>query len=244
MDKLGAVLPSSTPTDSPEVVARVEEGLRLVEQIAHSMRRQFGRHVQVDDLISQGRETLLQAARGFEPDRGVPFKRWAALRIRGGMIDSMRASGGLPKRVYRKLRALQAMDRIGESSNEERAGAPPATPEAADKALGDQLATAAMAAAAAFLAARDTESGGDIAAEADHSPESNVGFAEMADKLKAAIDERPEQERQLLRRIYFDDLTIDEAAKELGLSKSWGSRIHARAIEGLQKALKRARVDG
>ncbi len=130
--------------DSPDVVARIEEGLRLVEQIAHGMRRQFGRHVQVDDLISQGRESLLQAARAFEPDRGVPFRRWAALRVRGGMIDSMRTSGGLPKRVYRKLRALQAMDRINEAAIEERAEAPPATPEAADKALTDQLATAAM----------------------------------------------------------------------------------------------------
>ncbi len=66
----------------------------------------------------------------------------------------------------------------------------------------------------------------------------------MADRLKAAIDERPDQERQLLRRIYFDDLTIDEASREIGLSKSWGSRLHARAIEGLQRSLKRAKVDG
>ena len=229
--------------DSPEVVARLEEGLRLVEQIAHGMRRQLGSYVLVEDLVSQGRETLLQAARGYEPDRGIPFKRWAALRIRGGMIDSIRASGGLPKRVYRKLRALQAMDRIHENATEERAGTPPSTPEAADQALTEQLSSAAMAAAAAFLAQRETESSGDIAADQDHSPESNVSFAEMSDRLKAAIDERPDQERQLLRRIYFDDLTIDEAARELGLSKSWGSRLHARAIEGLQRSLKRARVE-
>lgn len=228
--------------DTPEVIARIEEGMPVVDAIARGMRRQFGGHMQYEDLVSQGRETLLHAARSFEPDRGVPFRKWAALRVRGGMMDAMRQSGSLPKRVYRKLRAAQAADHVHESAVEEQAAAPPASPEAADKALGDQLATAAMAAAVGFLAMRRSEAL-EHAKDADHSPESNVSYAEMIEKLKAALEERPEQERNLLKRIYFDDVTIDEAAREIGLSKSWGSRLHARAVEGLAKALKRARVE-
>lgn len=224
---------------SQEVLTRVEEGLPLVDGVARSIRRQFGPYVQLDDLVSQGRETLLQAARSFDPDRGVPFRRWAALRIRGGMIDAVRQSGSLPKRVYRKLRALQAMDAVQEATQEETA---PASPEAADKALADQLASAAMAAAIGFLALRDSEALAD-ARDPDHSPESNVGHAEVLGRIREAIAERPEQEQVMLRRIYFDEKTIDEAARELGLSKSWGSRLHARAIEGLAKSMKRARLD-
>lgn len=232
-------LSSQTVVDSPEVVARISEGLPVVEALARGMRRQFGHYVQVDDLVSQGRETLLSAARTYEPDRGVPFRRWAALRIRGGMIDAIRANGSLPKRVYRKLRALQAMDHVQEAAEEE---APPATPEAADRALTDQLASAAMAAAVGFLAMRDSEAVAH-AKDPDHSPESNVGYAEMLGLVQAALAERPEQERTLLRRVYFDELTIEDAAKELGLSKSWGSRLHARAIENLVRALRRSGVD-
>ncbi|MFO0739416.1 MAG: sigma-70 family RNA polymerase sigma factor [Labilithrix sp.] len=224
--------------DSPEVVHRIEEGLPIVEAVARGMRRQFGSHVNLDDLVSQGRETLLQAARSFDPERGVPFKRWAALRVRGGMIDAIRTHGNLPKRVYRKLRALQAMDHVQDAAQEE---APPASPEAADAALTDQLASAAMAAAVGFLAMRDSEFIGH-AQDPDHSPESNVGYAEMIALVKSAIAERSEQEQALLRRVYFDDVTIEEAARELGLSKSWGSRLHARAIEGLVRSMKRARV--
>ena len=97
----------ATPSaDPPEVIARVEEGLELVDMLARQLRRQFGPYVQVDDLASQGREALLAAARSFDPDRAVPFRRWANLRIRGAMIDGVRQSGNLPRRVYRKLRAL------------------------------------------------------------------------------------------------------------------------------------------
>lgn len=229
-------------TDSPEVLARVNEGLPLVDVLARSMRRQFGPHVQIDDLASHGREVLLSAARSFDPDRGVPFRRWATLRVRGAMIDAVRQSGNVPKRVYRKLRALQAADQAIDGASEEQAAAPPATAEAADAKLDDQLATAAMAAAMGFLAMRSSEAL-ERAKDPDRSPESSVGHAELIDRIKRAIEERPEQERTLLTRHYFDDVTFEEAARELGLSKSWASRLHARAIEGVARSLKRSRVD-
>ncbi len=59
---------------------------------------------------------------------------------------------------------------------------------------------------------------------------------------RAAVEGRPEAERHLLVRHYFEGVSFDEAAKEIGLSKSWASRLHARAIEGLAKDLKRLRV--
>jgi len=228
--------------DSPEVLARVREGLELVDILARQMRRQFGHHVQVDDLASQGREALLAAARSFDPERGIPFRRWANLRVRGSMIDSVRQNGSLPKRVYRKLRALQAMDHVHEAANEDQAASPPQTPEAADAKLTDQLATAAMAAAMGFLSMRHGEAL-DHAKDPDRSPESSVGHAELLARIKEAIANLPEQERTLITRHYFEDVQLDEAARELGLSKSWGSRLHSRGIEALARAFKRARIE-
>lgn len=225
------------------MLARVNEGLELVEIIARQMRRQFGPHVRVDDLASYGREALLAAARSFDPDRGVPFRRWANLRIRGSMIDAARQGGNLPKRVYRKLRALQAADQVHETANENQAAAPPQGPAAADAQLGDQLASAAMAMALGFLSPRGGEAL-ESAKDPDHSPESNVGHAQLIARIKAAIAELPEQERTLLTRHYFDDVNLDEASRELGLSKSWGSRLHARGIESIARYLKRARIEG
>jgi RNA polymerase sigma factor for flagellar operon FliA len=62
--------------------------------------------------------------------------------------------------------------------------------------------------------------------------------------LRSAMEELPERERHLIERHYFDGIQLDEASSELGLSKSWGSRLHARAIEGMTRALKRAKFKG
>lgn len=230
-----------TQKDPPEVVARIEEGLDLVDLLARQLRRQFGPHVQVDDLASQGRETLLAAARSFDPSRGVPFRRWANLRIRGAMIDAVRSQGNLPRRVYRKLRAMQAADHVHEVAAEEQSASPPATPEAAAEKLRDQLSSAAMAMAIGFLSMKGDEAL-ERARDPDESPEEAVARAELLAKIRAAIAERPDAERTLLERHYFDDVTFEEAAREIGLSKSWASRLHARAIEGVAKSLKRSRV--
>lgn len=235
-------MPDPPPTaDPPDVLARVSEGLELVDVLARQLRRQFGPYVQVDDLASQGREALLAAARSFDPERGVPFRRWANLRIRGAMIDAVRSQGNLPRRVYRQLRALQAAERVHEAAAEEEAAAPAKEGEAADAALTDRLGSAAMAMAMAFLSMKSDDAL-DRARDPNDSPEEAVGRAELVATIRDAIAERPEAERRLLERHYFDDVTFEEAARELGLSKSWASRLHARAIEGVAKSLKRARV--
>jgi RNA polymerase sigma factor for flagellar operon FliA len=233
--------PPKPPPDSPEVLARLQEGLDLVDMLARQLRRQFGPYVQVDDLVSQGREALLSAARSFDPDRGVPFRRWANLRIRGAMIDAVRSHGNLPRRVYRKLRAVQAADRVHENAAEEQAAAPVTGAADADAKITDQLGTAAMAMAIGFLTMRSGEAL-DRARDTKDSPEEAVANAELLERIRAAIAERPEAERRLLERHYFEDVNFEETARELGLSKSWASRLHSRAIEGIAKALKRGGI--
>lgn len=230
---------ATPPPDSPEVIARVKEGLELVDMLARQMRRQFGPHVQVDDLASQGREALLAAARSFDVDRGVPFRRWANLRIRGAMIDAVRSQGNLPRRVYRKLRALQAAEHVHAAAAEETQ---PTQGAEADAKLDDHLGSAAMAMALSFLTMKSGDAV-DFARDQGDSPEEAVARAELIANIRTAIAERPEAERTLLERHYFEDINFDETARELGLSKSWASRLHARAIEGVARAMKRARVD-
>ena len=69
------------------------------------------------------------------------------------------------------------------------------------------------------------------------------GQFRLVERLRAAIAERPDAERLLLERHYFGEATMDEAAKELGLSKSWASRLHARALEGVAKAMRRQKIE-
>jgi RNA polymerase sigma factor for flagellar operon FliA len=222
------------PADSPEILARFESELDLVDLVARQIARTIGStSVTLDDLRSFGREGLLRASRSFDPERGVPFRRWANLRIKGALYDGIRQWGGLPRRVYRQLRALEAADEVQTAYEEDDASSPPSTPEAADAKLTSYLAGIATAMAVGGATARPPER-----AVVEGTPEELFGRAELIDFLRRVVATLPEKERTLLERHYFGGETLEEAAASLGLSKSWGSRLHARAIEALTDALR------
>jgi RNA polymerase sigma factor for flagellar operon FliA len=61
----------------------------------------------------------------------------------------------------------------------------------------------------------------------------------MIDRIRAIVARLPDAERTLVERHYFADETLDQAAAALGLSKSWGSRLHARAIDAIARELRK-----
>ncbi len=206
--------------------------------MARRMRREFGPVATVEDLVSYGREGLLSAARSYDASRGVPFRSWASLRARGSMIDGIRSSGQLPRRLYKQLRALEASDRVQSALDEDASATPAPTPEALDERITSYLSTMATAMAVGFLSPGSSgEPSGDF-----ESPEEAFSRAELVVHVRTAINNLPDAERKLLDRHYFGDVTMDEAARELGLSKSWGSRLHARALEAVTRELRRNRV--
>jgi RNA polymerase sigma factor for flagellar operon FliA len=181
------------------------------------------------------------AARSFDPSRGVPFKRWASLRIRGSIIDALRQSGNVPRRVHARLRAIEAGDRMQDALLEEDSAAPATDASDADHRLGNYLAGIATAMAMGLLATPTGPDPEDVRDQTE-SAEDQLARAELVSIVREAVERQPEAERHLLKRHYFDGVQFDEAAKELGLSKSWASRIHARAIESLAKEMRRRRV--
>jgi RNA polymerase sigma factor for flagellar operon FliA len=223
--------------DTPQILARFHAELDLVDIVARQMARRIATAVTLDDLRSFGREGLLQAARTFDESRGVPFRRWANLRIRGAMIDGVRQWGELPRRVYRELRALEAGDRMLETYDEQDAAGPAATAEDADARLTAYLAGISTAIAVGTIAAAPRD--GVDAEGRSATPEDLVATAEMAARLRAIVAELSDRERTLIERHYFADETLDAAAASLGLSKSWGSRLHARAIETIARELRK-----
>jgi RNA polymerase sigma factor for flagellar operon FliA len=230
------------PIDPPIVLARVRAGLALVDIICHQIKRQYGVTMRMDDLVSHGREGLLAAARSFDPERGVPFRRWASFRVRGAVIDGVRAASTLPRSAYSRLRAAESAGGASDAekpASHENAAAEEKTPEAADRRLGASLAGAATALALGFIGADGNEWGEPT----DRSPTAEEWLlrAELQGAIRRSISELPDVERTLVERHYFDGVTFEQAATELGLSKSWASRLHARAIGYVTRSLKRSR---
>jgi RNA polymerase sigma factor for flagellar operon FliA len=231
----------ATPQDSPEILARFHEHLELVDVIARQLIRELGRSVELDDLRAMGHQGLLEAARRFDEGRGVSFRRFANYRVRGAMLDGVRKSAPLPRRAHEKVRALEAALLVAEGACEDAAApqGPPAGAEVAEKKLTEHLADIATAMAMGLLSATARGDVGEpTPVESALSPEDAFAEAELRKLVVEALDDLPEDERALVRRHYLEGERFDHVAASLGLSKSWGSRLHTRAIGRLTKRLR------
>jgi RNA polymerase sigma factor FliA len=226
-------------TDSPEVRAQISAALALVPAIVDQMSALTFNRSRKEDLTSYAHEGALTAARSYDAGYVVPFNRWAALKIRGAIIDGLRAESSLSRRLHHQLRAIEAAIWAHEGSVLDEAGSESATAEAADARIGDRLAAMATAYAAGTLLTRDRDTLESIE-DPRGTPEEELAREETKACVRAAIAERPDAERALLERYYFSDTTLVEASG--GLSRSWASRLHTRAIGGVAKTLLRGKV--
>lgn len=124
-----------------------------------------------------------------------------------------------------------------EGYDEETAAAPANTSEAADARLTAYLAGIATAIAVGSISSHTRDE--SVGEQHGTTPETLVGELELVTKLRAIVANLPERERALVERHYFGGQTLDAAAASLGLSKSWGSRLHARAIESIGRELRK-----
>ncbi len=226
----------STPPDPPEVLERFHSALDLVESTLRHVKRSMGSLVDEDELRSFGQEGLLDAARRYEPGRGVPFRAFASFRVRGGMMDGVRHVARVPRRAFTRIRALEAASQQSEGVIEDLAAGPPPgeRPEDAERALAAHLSGMATAMAVGMVSTPEAS----LALEGDEDPEAAVARAELRSLVERELDALPADEATLVRRHYFGGEPFESVARELGLSRSWASRLHTRAIGRLGRRLR------
>jgi RNA polymerase sigma factor FliA len=211
----------------------VREYEGFVRGVATQTRAQLAVDTPLEDLEAFGFAGLLEARQRFDATKGVAFKSFAYYRVRGAMLDGIRSMARLPRRAYARLRAAEAVDQLSESSASGLAGQVPALDvglRAVDAILGRVAAAYTVA-----VSAEDAEAGAG-------SPEQAVLRHERAERVRSALEKLPEREQRMIRGHYFEDRRFDEVSAELGISKSWGSRVHAHALELLRHALAEAEL--
>src|SRR3954464_2452844 len=126
--------PASAPS-TPDSARLIEQHLPLVRHIVFQVAVHFPRHVDREELARAGALGLVEAARRYDGSRGVPFQRFAAQRIRGAILDAVRAADWAPRSVRTLARTLEstaqqlASDLGRPPSPEEMAQAMETTPE-------------------------------------------------------------------------------------------------------------------
>ena len=216
----------------------------MVRAIAATVRRQLGARLELDELVGYGSTGLMEAADRFDAAHGVKFATFAWHRVRGAIYDGLREMGHMKRADYARLqlatRAGEILENLAEREHgAARAGAaaPAPSPTMEDdlRSLHDALAsvTATYVTSLEALA----EQGAEFAADEEPLDERLDARAAPA-RVRAVLGTLPEKERHFIEKHYFEGKSLLQAGVELGLSKSWSSRLHARAVELLRERLR------
>ena len=192
--------------------------------------------MEFDELVALGNTGLAEAAGRYDPTRGASFATFAWYRVQGAIIDGLRRNTQLPRTVWARLVALRAASEYLEHRGERDLGAINAGSAAASGA--DALAAIKQAMSAIrTMYVTSLESLRDEFEPAGESPSvgDQIDADRMASRLREALDALPERERALVTKHYWEGKNLLEAGAELGISKSWASRLHGQAVERLRK---------
>ena len=215
----------------------VEENLDLVRSIAGKLRRSLGRTLDLDELVAYGSKGLVEAASRFDSRQGVAFSTFAYYRIRGAMLDGLRSMGWYSRGDLARYRAEERANEYLRNLAE-REGAPEPGPSGNVAATLAEIAEVLSGVATIHITSLEAAAG--VTDERLPPPDQQLERMHMQARARRALDKLPEKERRLLQLHYFEDMNLEVASAELGLSKSWGSRLHARAVDRLRQRLRRA----
>lgn len=234
-----------TTDDERELSALIEEHLPLVKNIVFQVAVHFPRHVDRDELARAGALGLVEAARRYDEERGVPFERFAAQRIRGAILDAVRAADWAPRSVRTLARRLEAVEQGLATS----LGRVPSVGEVAD-ALGmtrDELHRLQDRVFRSVVLALDHEIHQDgeddltlvevVSDPAAVEPLEELEGRELHTYLRDAVGLLPERQRLVVVGYFLEGRTSQELARFLGVTESRISQLRSEALEMLKEGI-------
>jgi RNA polymerase sigma factor for flagellar operon FliA len=207
-------------TEAPvtEVVFRTEAELitmytPVVRQIAGGFQRKLPRNVLRDDLLAAGMSGLWDAVRRQVEQPSDRFDYYVRVRIRGAILDELRAQDWLPRRA--RAAAAEAQ----ENGNHARAVAP---------------------AVVRFDDVSEWEQGRCLATDDSSNSEAAVTAKFIRESLARAVDQLPMRERHIVAAHYFRGVKFKDLGTELGVSEPRISQLHSRAMQRLRDLMEAA----
>ena len=239
--------------ESPDVLIKERDELILehlpqIKYIAQRISAKLPSHVELNDLISAGILGLLDAIEKFDPSRGVKFKTYAELRIKGAILDSLRNLDWAPRSLRKKSKDLERVYR----ELEQRLGRPATDREVCEAMeisleefyeLLDQIKGLNLGSFQELSTHDDDKEGEPLVRYVPDAPHLDPFFifhkSEIKEILGEAIDTLPKKERLVVSLYYFDEMTMKEIGKVLGVNESRVSQLHTKAMLRLRTKLKK-----
>lgn len=232
-------------TEITEMNEMIEANLPLVKHIVLQVAVHFPRHVEREELARAGALGLVEAARRYDESRGVPFDRFAAQRIRGAILDAVRAADWAPRSVRTLARKLEATEQRLAS----RLGRVPSIEEMAE-ALSmntNELNRLRDRMFRSVVLALEHEVSDDVDDDltlvdvlVDHTavePSEELETRELHAYLRDAIALLPERQRLVIIGYFLEGRTSQDLARFLDVTESRISQIRSEAIQMLKDGI-------
>lgn len=215
----------------------------LVTQVASRMIGRLPDTVELGDLVSYGMFGLIDAVEKFQPERGFKFETYAATRIRGAIIDELRAADWVPRSVRSKARIVEQATR----ELEQELMRPVTDDDVADQ-LGwhtAEVRTVRAQVALSHVAALDSLTSHDpdttqietLLSLSVPGAATSVEANERRALLAEAVQNVRDREQEVLRLYYYENLTLAQIGQILGVTESRVSQIHSGAVKKLRESL-------
>ncbi len=231
-----------TPQD---LSALIEEHLPLVKHIVFQVAVHFPRHVEREELARAGALGLVEAARRYDESRGVPFDRFAAQRIRGAILDAVRAADWAPRSVRMLARKLEAVEQrlatqLGRvPSLDEMAEALDMTRQEIAR-LQDRMFRSVVLALeheVGDMADEELTLVDVLIDERQVEPLEELETRELHSYLRDAISLLPERHRFVVVGYFLENKTSQDLARFLGVTESRVSQLRSEALMMLKEGI-------
>jgi RNA polymerase sigma factor for flagellar operon FliA len=229
----------ANPLDDLSEDELVTQNLPLVWYLVTEIASKLPGHVSRDELGSAGMMALAQAARAYDAGRGVPFAHFAAMRIRGGIIDELRGHDWATRLVRAKSRQRAA----AEEALAGQLGRYPTSAEIAQHLgvpLDEVVSTEQDVHRSVVLSLQGFADAGTLEGMLPHQdpgPEEVLLNRERESYLVDAVAALPERLRIVVQGYYFDERPMADLAAELGVTDSRISQMRAEALALLKDGM-------
>ena len=207
----------------------------IVYFLAKKISQSLPFNTDIEDLVAYGQLGLVEASERFDPSRGNNFSTFAHYRIRGAIYDGLREMGIISRSRTHRFAAHAndvLMTEVDDSSIE------------AGNNVSDEIKTVETlidALIPIYFLSIDNEETKEIQDESAFTS-ADIETRDLVNKVRATIEELEPEEGELLKKLYFKNTLMKDLAAQMGVTKSWVSRLHARAIKHLQSALVKSGV--
>jgi RNA polymerase sigma factor for flagellar operon FliA len=228
--------PSPSPFTDADRALLIEQHRPYVRVLAIEVARGLPPHIELDELVSCGNLGLVEAAARYEPRYGVTFQTFAYYRIKGAVYDGLRRMGPMSRTEYARARFVARANDILQSATDDEQANPGVPLSVNDEISATQSFVDALI--PVYLLSLDDTNVPEVVDETENTLD-RIQHQELVTLTRSLIKELPEDEQELIEKIYFKHQTMVEVAKSLGISKSWGSRLHAKAIKHLRSLMEK-----